>query len=502
MPDALDQLHARLHRVEDLKNAAEVLSWDQETYMPEGGAAARAQQLSTLQTLAHEQFTSDDVGALLDQLEDADLNALSADLVRVVRHDYERARRVPPALVTELSQAVSRAKQAWKAARAEDNFSTFAPHLEQLVDLNVQKARAIGYDATPYDALLDAYEPGMKTETVAQTFATLRDDLVPLVDAIADAPHPDDDFLHRTFDPTQQQTFGEDVIRDVGFDFSRGRQDHSAHPFTTSFGTGDVRLTTRFESDFFPSGFFATLHEAGHGLYEQGFAEELARTPLADGASLGIHESQSRLWENQVGRSHAFWAHYFPALQGVFPDALGDVETNAFYRAVNKVEPSLIRVEADEVTYNLHIMLRFELERGLIEGTITVDELPALWNERMDDYLGIRPDTDADGVLQDIHWSLGAFGYFPTYALGTLMSAQFFAQATADLGDVEAHVAEGDFAPLLGWLRENVHQHGRRYRATELLERVTNEQLTATPWLDYIREKYGALYGFSAAPAS
>ncbi|PSQ81421.1 MAG: carboxypeptidase [Bacteroidetes bacterium QS_8_68_15] len=500
----LRQLKAHLAEAADLEAAAAVLSWDQETFMPEGGAAARSRQLSTLQRLAHRAFTRDDVGALLDDLapqfdDDDPLSNDDAALVRVAQRDYERKRKLPSDLVARLAQTASEAKEAWKAARAEDDFDAFAPHLRRLVELNREKAEAIGYgaggDATPYDALLDEYEPGARTADVAPLFEQLRDDLVPLVNAIGEAEPVDDACLRGEFAPDVQQAAGEEVIRAFGYDFGRGRQDRSAHPFTTSFSTGDVRLTTRFDPQFFGAGFFATLHEAGHGLYEQGVAEELERTPLAEGASLGLHESQSRLWENLVGRSRAFWRWYFPTLQEHFPQQLSDVSEESFYRAANRVEPSLIRVEADEVTYNLHVMLRFEIERALIEGRLAVKDLPERWNAAMDDYLGVVPDSDANGVLQDVHWPMGAFGYFPTYTLGTLMSVPLFRQARADLGDLDAQLARGAFTPLREWLREHIHRHGRKLQAADLLERVTGETLSAGPWLNYAHEKFSAIYG-------
>jgi carboxypeptidase Taq len=497
MPTPLDQLRTALAPIEDLKNAAEVLAWDQETFMPEGGAEARARQIATLRTTAHERFVTDEMGALLDRAADA-LNGADATaeaLVRVVRRDYTRARKIPSSLVSTLSETSSRAQVAWQNAREADDFDAFAPLLQQLVELNVEKAEALGYDDEPYDALLDEYEPGMTTAEVASVFDTLRADLVPIVDVLADQQVPPDDFMRQGFAPDAQQAFGEQIIDDFGYDFERGRQDRSAHPFTTSFSIHDVRLTTRFDEHFLPSGLFSTLHEAGHGLYEQGIDPALERTPLAEGTSLGMHESQSRLWENLVGRSRPFWSHYYPALQEAFPDAFDGVGLDTFYRAINKVEPSLIRVESDEVTYNLHIMLRFELERGLVEGTVSVDDLPDVWRAKMDEYLGVQPDTDAEGVLQDVHWSMGAIGYFPTYALGNLMSVQLVDRIREDLPDLDAQVAAGDFDALLSWLREHIHRHGRRIQASDLLEQVTGDALQAAPWLHYIRAKYGALHG-------
>lgn len=362
------------------------------------------------------------------------------------------------------------------------------------MDLNIRKAEALGYDDEPYDALLDEYEPGMKTATVAETFNSLRQNLVPIVDAIAASDPIDDDILHHSYPIHRQKTFGQSVIRNLGYDFHCGREDESAHPFTTSFSVNDVRLTTRYNESFFPSAFFSTMHEAGHGLYEQGIDKTLDRTPLADGTSLGMHESQSRLYENLIGRSRAFWNHYYTPLRGTFPEALSDTDRETFYRAINRVEPSLIRVEADEVTYNLHIMLRFELERGLVSGTLDVNDLPELWREKMADYLGVVPDTDADGVLQDVHWSLGAIGYFPTYALGNLMSVQIMNQIRHDLPDLDNDISSGTFAPLLDWLRTHVHQYGRKLTATEILDQATGQTLNAEPWLVYVREKFGDLY--------
>lgn len=501
MQSLLAQLRPLLHRIHDLNAAAAVLEWDQETYMPAGGAEARANQTATLRKLAHEFFTSEQIGLLLEHLAEktADLppESFEASLVRVTQHAYDKAVKLPAALVAEMTQATAHAKQAWKSARETDTFSTFAPHLQRLIDLNLQKAEAYGYADRAYDALLDQFEPGMTTADVERVFGDLRAQLVPIVHAIADATPLDDTPVRQAFDVQKQWDFGVAVIKDFGFDFDRGRQDHSAHPFTTTFAIDDVRLTTRVDPQFFSPAFFGTLHEAGHGLYEQGIDPAFSRTPLAEGTSLGMHESQSRLWENLVGRSYGFWEHYYPTLQTTFPEALSNVSLDSFYQSINTVRPSLIRVEADEVTYNLHIMLRFELENAMIAGTVAVDDLPDLWNAKMEEYLGIRPSKDAEGVLQDIHWSLGALGYFPTYALGNLMSVQLFNQARADLTDVDAQIASGSFGNLLTWLRQHVHQYGRSRSATNILQQATGQTLSAEPWLAYIREKFGALYGIT-----
>lgn len=492
------RLRELLARVSDLRSAASVLSWDQETYMPPGAVGARANQLSTLRKLAHEYFTSDEIGRLLDDLEPiaADLDPFSTEaaLLRVIRRDFEKAVKLPPSLVAALAEAVSHGKEAWKSARLANRFNDFAPHLERLIDLNRQKAEAYGYQDRVYDALLDEYEPGMKTVQVESIFRDLRSELVPLVAAISESQDTDDAVLHQRFDRQKQWDFGLQVVRDFGFDFDRGRQDISTHPFTTTFSITDVRITTRFADDFLSPGLFGTLHEAGHALYEQGIDRELERTLLDDGTSLGMHESQSRLWENLVGRSRPFWQHYYPRLQSVFSEQLASVPLDTFFRAINRVHPGLIRVEADELTYNLHIMLRFELENGLLEGRTSVAELPELWNRKMDDYLGVTPTNDALGVLQDIHWSLGAFGYFPTYTLGNLMSSQIFDQAARELPDLEAQIAEGNFELLHAWLRRKVYRYGRKKDAGDLLKDVTGRKLHAGSWMAHIKRKYGALH--------
>ncbi len=497
MPEKLNRLRTILGRVRDLETTASVLEWDQETYMPAGAIEARAHQIGTVLQLAHDLFTTDEVGELLDAVEGDGLadGTVEAAIVKVTRRDYDRATRLPPTLVARLARASSIAKEAWKEARDGDRFDVFAPHLRSIVDLNIEKAEALGHTDSIYDPLLDEWEPGMKTHEVADLFGELRRRLVPIVRAIAEAPQSDDALLRRRYPHEVQWDFGLEVIRDFGYDFNRGRQDVSAHPFTTHFSVNDVRLTTRIDEDFFSPGFFGTLHEAGHGLYEQGVDPRLERTPLAGGTSLGMHESQSRLWENLIGRSLPFWTHYFPILQSRVNGTVGSATVDDFYRAVNCVRPSLIRVEADEVTYNLHIMLRFEIEIDLVEGRLDVDAVPELWNDRMEEFLGIRPEDNATGALQDIHWSLGALGYFPTYTLGNLISVQLFDRLTADIPDVMDQVASGRFDTLLAWLREHVHRHGRTMTASEILEKTCGQDLSVDPWLRYVTEKFGRLYG-------
>jgi carboxypeptidase Taq len=498
MSERIRNLREYLGKIQDIQAAASVLEWDLETYMPEGASEARSQQIATLRQLAHDMLTSDETVQLLEaassEIGDADALDDASSLVRVTREDAEKARRVPGLLVAEIARTSARSRQTWKEAREANQFDRFAPDLERLVDLSRQLAEAIGHDGQPYDALLDQYEPGMTTAAVRSTFESLRDELVPIVAAIRAAPQPDASILGHHFAKDRQWDFGMYLLREIGYDFSRGRQDLSAHPFSTSFSVNDVRITTRVAERHLPSALFGTLHEAGHALYEQGIDPSLDRSPLASGTSLGIHESQSRLWENLIGRSLPFWNRYFGSLQDRFPDVLGPVDVNQFYRAINRVEPSLIRVEADEVTYNLHIMLRFELELGMIDGSIPIRELPDAWNDRMQSYLGIAPPSDSDGVLQDIHWSLGAFGYFPTYALGNLMATQIYDAMKRDLGDVDALIEDGAFSDILGWLRDTVHRHGRKLKAPALLKRVTGEDLSASSWLTYVRTKFGALY--------
>ncbi len=495
---SLDALKDHLASVSDLRAAAALLEWDQETYMPPGAAQSRAHQLATLKTVAHERLTSDTVGTLLDALEaDTPEADLDRALVRIARRDYDRATRLSADFVSRFATAKARALEAWKHARQDDDFARFAPHLREVVDLSVEQAEALGYRDNRYDALLDEYEPGATTAEVERVFGDLRGSLVPVVRALGEAEPPDDSVLRRSFDPERQWHFGLEVARALGYDFVHGRQDRSAHPFTTSFSVGDVRITTRVAPSFFPTGLFGTIHEAGHALYEQGIDPALDRTPLAGGTSLGMHESQSRLWENLVGRSRGFWRWAYPRLRQTFPAVLAGVGEDAFYRAVNRVRPSLIRVEADEVTYNLHVMLRFELETALLGGSLAVRDVPEAWNEGMRDLLGLAPPSDAEGCLQDIHWALGALGYFPTYTLGTLASVQLFEAAQRDLGDLDAMFERGAFEPVLGWMREHVHRWGRARSASEIMEEATGGPLSAEPWLGYVRRKFGAVYGVS-----
>ena len=505
MSSNLARLKEILAEVTDLTRTAMLLEWDQETYMPPGGVQGKAEQQSTLHRLAHERFTSEEVGRLLDALEGEvsgrPFDSYEASLVRVTRRDYERQVKVPAGLVADIARAGATARPFWEKARTEDNFSLFAPHLEKNVELNRRLADALGYKKRPYDALIDLFEPGLTTEQLEALFAELRTAIVPLVADIArHADAVDDRSVHGHFDPYLQIKYGMGVVTKLGYDLQRGRQDISAHPFETSFGPGDTRITTRVAPDFFNMCFFGLVHESGHAMYQQGIDVELDRTPLWDGATPGVHESQSRLWENLVGRSQPFWRHFFPSLRSTFPEQFQGTDEESFFRAINKSHPSLIRVESDEVTYNLHILLRFELENEMLEGKLKVKDLPEAWNARFKSYLGIEVPNDRDGALQDIHWSAVSFGIFPGYTLGNLIGAQLMEKARADIQGLEEHIKRGEFSPLLGWLRKNVHQHGRKFTPNELLERATGKPLTAEPWIAYVREKFGMLYGLQSAP--
>jgi carboxypeptidase Taq len=504
MPLTTDEAFAELIRhvraTALLNSCASVLDWDHHTYMPAKGAAHRAEQLALLAGLSHEQFTTPTVGELLSRAEEGrdrrESRSAAAVNLREIRRAYDRATRVPPALVEELARTAALAHDVWVDARRASDFERFRPWLAKLVGLKQQEAAAVGGSGVPYDALLDEYEPGETVARLTPVFAELRTSLVDLVGRIGRSPRrPDLSILHRAYPIAAQEAFGRTVAEAIGFDFQAGRLDATVHPFCSGIGPGDTRLTTRYDLHDFGDAFFSILHEAGHGLYDQGLEAEHFGTPMGEAVSLGIHESQSRLWENFVGRSRAFWEYWFPQARRVFPEALTDAGLDAFVFAVNDVRPSLIRVDADEATYNLHILLRFELERALIDGDLAVADLPAAWGDGMERLLGIRPPDDAHGCLQDVHWSGGSFGYFPTYMLGNLYAAQFFARARAELGDLTEQFRRGEFLPLKEWLNRTIHREGQRYRAAELVAAVTGEPLSPRYLLRHLTEKFGALYG-------
>ena len=507
---AYDEFAAYVGEINDLLCTINTLTWDARTQMPPGGAETRGQQLATLSRLAQERFTGEQMGRLLNaaevDVEGEDPNSYRVRAVRSAREAYAVARRIPTSLVGEIAVRKATAQEAWIAAKADNDFSRFAPELEIMVRLNQELAAAIGYaGGHPYDAMLLQFEPGMTAARLQALFADLRAGILPLLRRItASGAQPEAAFLTRSYPAEKQRVFALAVAQQFGYDLPRGRLDASVHPFEISFTRQDVRMTTRYQENYLPGALFGVFHETGHALYEQGVDPALTRSALTTdflglyavgGASYGTHESQSRLWENQIGRSRPFWDLHFGDLQRLFPDQLAGVTVEQFYRAVNRVQPSLIRVEADEVTYNLHIMLRVEIEMGLLDGTIAVNDLPRTWNAKMQEYLGITPPTDSEGVLQDIHWSTGLVGSFPTYTVGNVMSAQFMAAARRDIGDLDESLARGSYGPLLAWLTEHIYRHGRAFSPSELLLRATGADLNTQPYLDYLGAKFGELYG-------
>ena len=497
---AYQRLIAEVKQIALLGSCASVLGWDERTYMPKGGAAHRAEQLALLVGMMHERATAPQIGEWLAEIEGSDRVAdphfEAAVNVREIRRGYDRAIKLPKSLVEELARATTLAQQVWAEARAKSDYAAFRPHLQKILDLKRREAAALGTGATAYDALLDDYEPGETSENLNRVFSGLRGELVELVGAIAESgKKPDESILKRAYPIAQQEAVGKLAAAQIGFDFDRGRLDVTTHPFCSGIGPGDTRLATRYNPHFFSEAFFGTLHEAGHGIYDQGLNAAHCGTPMGESVSLGIHESQSRMWENFVGRSRGFWTHFFPAVQDAFPDALTGVSEGDFYAAVNAVAPSFIRVEADEATYNLHIMLRFEIEQALIDGGLKAEDVPGVWNETFENYLGLTPPDDAIGCLQDIHWSGGGIGYFPTYALGNLYAAQFFERAREEVGDLNAQFAEGQFEPLKNWLTKKIYLQGQRHRASDLVKVVTGKPLSYEPLMRHLRAKYEPLYG-------
>jgi len=499
MTDKLTELKARLAEVDDLENAAALLEWDQLTMMPPGGADERADQTATLQKIAHEKFIADEVGQLLAdlgaQLKDAPAENADAALVRVASRLYRRKTQLPTRLVAEMVQATSIGQSIWARARAQNDFQAFLPQLEKIFDLKRQVAACFPEAASPYDALLEDYEPGATTTQVRAMFDELKRELPPLVRAIAaHSTGHEGDILQGDFDEQAQWDLSLRAVAQLGYDFNQGRQDKTVHPFETSFGLHDVRITNRVRRDHLTACLMGSLHDCGHALYDLGYPDKYARSPLGHSASLGIHESQSRLWENLVGRSRGYWQFFFPQMQAAFPQQLARQTPESFYRAVNTVRPTFVRVEADEVTYNLHTLLRFEMEVDLLEGRLEALHAPEAWNAKVADYLGLTVTEDRLGVLQDTHWASGLIGYFPTYTIGNLASAQLFDKAVADVPSIPDDITHGQFAGLLGWLRQNVHQRARLYLPADLIHVATGEPLSAKPYLAYLKTKYAELY--------
>ena len=494
--ESLTLLKERLATIKDVQAAASVLAWDRQTYMPEGGVRGRAEQLASLARLAHELLVSPETGTLLEKAGEREPGSDDAALLRLARREHGRSSRLPARLVAETSRATSLAESTWIQAREESDWALFAPHLERVLAMKQEEA---GYlDAEhPYDAMLDRYDPGADTRRMRTMFDELKEGIVPLVRRVSarlgdDRAAP----LEGKFDEATQEAFGREIISRFGYDWSRGRQDRAVHPFCINFGgPDDVRITTRFDPERLSVGLFATCHEAGHALYEQGVDPAYSRTPLAGGVSMGVHESQSRLWENLVARSRPFWTHFYPGLKEAFPRVLDDIDLETIYRAVNAVRPSEIRTEADELTYDLHVLMRFELEVDLFEGGLTVADLPEAWNAKMEEYLGIVPKNDARGVLQDTHWAVGYFGYFPSYSVGNVLSVQLFEAAVEERPEVLAEMEVGEFGSLLDWLRKNVHRHGKKYVPDDLIQYATGRPPETAPYLRYLESKFGGLYG-------
>jgi carboxypeptidase Taq len=494
MSESLSKLKTRLAEVNALNSAVAMMDWDQQTHMPKGGAKARAEHTGVLSRLSHELFVADETQTWLDSaIKEVDPTTEDGNMLRVLRRDMDLRTKFPAELVEEKTRLTSQGHEEWVEARAANDFAKFAPFLEKIVDIHRREAELLGYTDHIYDALTDQYEEGASKKFWDNMFDGIREPLTQLVAEIKGAPQVDDSFLYGEWPVEAQRAFSLKLIDAIGFDMERGRLDTAPHPFCTGWSIGDIRLTTRFKN-YLPSAIMGSLHEAGHGVYEQGSPMDWDGSPLAGGVSLGFHESQSRTWENIVGRSRAFWSRFLPDLQATFP-ALQGVDLETWYRALNRSEPSLIRVEADEVTYNLHIMVRFELECDMLTGALAIKDLPEAWNAKYQQYLGITPPNDAEGCLQDVHWSMGSMGYFPTYSMGNILSYQIWNRLVADLGDVESLMAHGDFAPILGWLRENLYRFGRSVRPQDLIKQVTGGGMDPNPYLTAISAKYRAIYG-------
>lgn len=490
-------------QVSDLSSTLGVLHWDQETYMPTGGIETRANQMATLSGLLHKLSTSNKINRLIESLnkrkERGELNIYDEALLREWRRTYEREIKVPRKLVEALTKTESLGMEFWQKARKESKFSIFRAPLSKIIDLKFQEANYVGYQKTPYNLFLDDHEPGLTTEVVDSIFSDLKDITISILRKIHSVDyHIDQDVLRKNLAESDLWNFTIAILKTMGFDFDRGRQDRSVHPFTINFGVNDVRVTTRFGEQFFTSSIFSTIHEGGHALYNQGIDPKLSRTILSNGTSLAIHESQSRFWENYVGRSAAFWQHWYPRLVQAFPNSgLEAAHEGDFVLAVNKIEPNLIRVDSDEITYNLHIILRYEIERDIFAGRLQIKDLPEVWDAKVKEYLGIEVPSDAKGVLQDIHWSHGSFGYFPTYSLGNLYAAQIYKKAKDVFSDFEEKVSTGEMLFLRDWLKENIHRHGATYQAQDLIKKITGETLNTNYFREYLEDKFSRIYHYS-----
>lgn len=487
-----------MQKIADVGKAMSVLSWDQQTQMPKGGAASRSRQMATLSGIHYEMNTSKNLADLVQKLsQDDSLSDLEKRNIANSKKDIDRLQKLNKEFVERASKATSAAYQAWVKARAANDFSLFEKELAVLIDLKKEEAEMIGYTDHPYDALLDEYEPGATCAMLDTLFTDVKAQMVDFVKSISQQGEVRDDFLFRNYDHQKQWDFGIDILKNMGYDFNHGRQDLSAHPFTTNFSPEDVRVTTRVNEKDFGEMTWSCIHEGGHALYEQGLPMSSYGLPSGSAVSLGIHESQSRVWENNIGRSLPYWKHFFPKLKGVFSESLADVSAEEFYKGINSVKPSFIRTNADELTYHFHILVRYEIEKALMEGNLEAKDIPKAWNEKYKSYLGIDVHNDSEGCLQDVHWAYGSLGYFPTYSLGSFYAAQFYAQAKKDIPGLEEQIANGDTSAFLDWSRKTIHQHGRNYTAEELCERITGEGLNFSHFMEYAREKYAGIYGFA-----
>jgi carboxypeptidase Taq len=487
----------KMHTIADIRYASALLQWDQETYLPPKGAPIRGQQIATLSELAHRFFTEDSLGALLNELSGS--GSISPDErvnINLTKEDYERQKKLPSSFVRILSETVNKSFHSWLEARKKNDFSLFAPDLAKLAELKTQEADLLGYEGHPYNALLNDHDKGATVQLLDKVFNNIRQPLKDLLEKIRNRPQVDDQFLYRHFPKDKQWAFGMQLLKELNYDFEAGRQDISEHPFTINFNSRDVRITTRIDENNLSNMTWSCIHELGHALYEQNLPIDQYGLPLGEPASYTIHESQSRLWENHVGRSLAFCERFYPLLKEFFPEQLRDVSVEQFFRGINKVEPSLIRTEADELTYHFHIMIRYELEKALLEGSLMVNDIPVYWNEQYERYLGVKVPTDAKGCLQDVHWSHGSFGYFPTYSLGSFYAAQFYNAANQSIPDLEAQIQKGETSTLLSWLSKRVHQFGRKYISEDLSREVSGETLNIQHFIHYVSGKYKYIYDF------
>lgn len=482
----------------DVSYASAVLGWDQEVYMPPKGFSYRGRQLATLASIAHEMVTDSKYGDVLNELSQRnDLSEPEADNIRLSLEDYEKRKKLSSAFVQKLTEQVSSSYNAWIRSRKENDYGVYAPELDKMINLKLEQAELYGYEGNAYDALLDEYEKDATVSMLDPIFEDVKRELPLLLDKIKDSEQVDDSFLNKFYDKSKQWDFSIEVLKQIGYDFGAGRQDLSEHPFTTSFAPEDVRVTTRVNENDFASLLWSSIHEGGHALYEQGLPSEQYGLPLSEAASLAVHESQSRLWENNVGRGIHFWEYFYPILQNAFSEQLNNVTLEDFYKGINKVYPSLIRTEADELTYHFHVLIRYEVEKALLNKELNPKDLASVWNELYQKYLGISSPDDKQGVLQDVHWAHGSFGYFPTYSLGSFYAAQYYNKAREDINDLEKQLKNGESAMLLKWLRSNIHQYGRKYRSEELCEKVTGDRLDFSSFMRYAISKYEGIYSIS-----